>query len=116
MYRYIEHSQMNKLVAPLYITFANVLMLGQTLSPGEATAPATTPRVDRVKQLSKRFPVELIVPIPPSGKAALSRSYCVQPSLVAKSLSVKPCRTDSRKLRLVPAFENIVPPAKPAKP
>ena len=97
---------MNKLLALLYLAFANMILLGQTLS-------RTTPLVDRV-ELWKRFPPELIVPIPPSGRAALSRSYCVSPSPETKSLSVKPCLTNSRKLRLVPPFENIVPPNKPA--
>ena len=105
---------MNRLVALLSIAFANVLLLGQTLNPCEATTPVTTPLVDRVEQLSKRFPPELIVPITPPGKATLLRSYCVYPSLDTKSLSVKPCQTNSRKLRLVPSLENIAPPTKPA--
>ena len=107
---------MNKLVALLYIAFANAQLPGQTLSPGEATAPVTTPLVDRVEQLSKRFPPELIVPIAPAGTATLLRRYCVYPLLDTKSLSIKPCRKDSRKLRLVAPLENIVPPTKPATP
>jgi hypothetical protein len=95
---------MNKLLA-LSIAFANVLLFGQT--------PATTPRIERVDQMSKRFPPDLIAPAKSKGKATLSRPYCVSPSPGAKSLSFKPCRTDSRKLHIVPPFKTV-PPAKPA--
>jgi len=84
--------------------------------PGGQAMHATTPPVDRVKQLSKRFPPELIVPIAPAGTATLLRRYCVYPLLDTKSLSIKPCWKDSRKLRLVAPLENIVPPTKPATP
>jgi hypothetical protein len=106
---------MKEFVALLYIAFANVLLLAQTRS-GEVTAPVTTPLVNRVEQLSKRFPPELIVPIASPGKATLLRSYCVYPALDTKSLSFKPCPTNSRRLRLAPSFENIAPPARPATP
>ena len=105
---------MNKLVALLCIAFANVLSLGQTLSPGKATAPVTTPLADRVEKLSKEFPPELIVPTAPSGKAILLRSYCVYPALDTTSISVKACRPNARKLILVVSFETIAPPTKPA--
>lgn len=98
---------MNKLVALLCVAFANVLLSGQTLSPGQATAP------DTVEQLAKKFPPELVVPIAPSPAATLLRSSCVYPSLDLKSISVQPCRTNSPRLRLVPPFEMIAPPAKP---
>jgi len=105
---------MNKLVALLCIAFANVLLPGQTLSPREAAAPGTTPLAHRAEQVSKRFPPELIVPVTAPGTATWLRSYCIYPSLNTGSLSVKPCRTNSLKLRLVPSLENSVPPAKPA--
>jgi hypothetical protein len=90
---------MNKLLTLLYIAFANVLLLGQTSSPGKA-APATTPLVDRAEQSSKRFRPELTVPSTPT--ATLFQSTCVYPSLDGKSLLVQPCRKDSGKLPLVP--------------
>ena len=98
---------MNKLVALLYVAFANVLLLGQAMSPGESTASVT------VEQLAKRFPPELVVPITPSPTATLLRSSCVYSSLDFTSISVKPCRTNSPQLRLVPSSEMIAPPTKP---
>ncbi len=70
--------------------------------------------MDRLERLSKSFPPDLIGPIAAPSGATLSRSFCVYPLLDTKSLSVKPCRTDSRKLRLVPPFEKIAPLTKPA--
>ena len=104
---------MNKRAAFLCIAFANGLLLGQTSSPAEAAAPVITPRVNRLEQLSKRFPPE-IVPAATPGRATLLGPYCVYPSVGAPSLSFKPCRTESRKLRLVPPFESI--PGKPTPP
>jgi len=91
---------MNKRMALLYIGFANVLLLGQT-----ATA---TPPVDRVTQLSTRFRPELNVPLTPS--ATLFESTCVYRSPDTKSLSVKPCVKDARKLPVMPPSERIAPP------
>jgi hypothetical protein len=84
--------------ALIYIAFANVLLVGQTLSPA-----------DRVEQSSKRFRPELTVPITPP--ATLFQSTCVYRSPDTKSLSVQPCRKDSRKLRLMPPS-----PTKPTVP
>jgi len=98
---------MNRLVALLCVAFANVLLIGQTLSPGQATAPVT------VEQLAKTFPPELVEPVTPSPTATLLRSSCVYRSLDFKSISVQPCRTNSPQLRLVPSFEMVAPPTKP---
>ena len=117
---------MTKSVALLYIAFADVLLLGQTLSPGEANPPVTNPQVNWFERLSKRFPPELVAPIKGPGAATLMRSYshplrrvdadCVYPSLASRSLSIRPCRTSPRKLRLLPPFERIAPTTKPATP
>ena len=109
---------MKTLVALLYIAFANVLLLGQTLSPDEANPPVTNPVVDRLERLSKQFPPELVAAIKDPATVSPMRSYCVYPSasLGTWSLSIKPCRTSSRKLHLLPPFEGIVPTTKPATP
>jgi len=88
--------------ALIYIAFANVLLVGQTLSPA-----------DRVHQSSKRFRPELMAPITP---ATFVQSTCFYRSPDGKSLSVTPCVKDSRKLRLVPPADNIAPPIKPTTP
>jgi len=85
--------------ALLCITFANVLVLGQTLSPA-----------DRAERSSKRFRPELTAPITPSS--TLFQSTCVYRSPGTKSLSVKPCPKASRKLRLVPPSEVVPTPRK----
>ena len=103
---------MKKIVALLYIAFANVLLLGQTLSP----TPLTNPLVNRFEWLSKRFPPTLVAPIKGPGGATLMRSSCVYPSLATRSLSIGPCRTSPRKLRLLTPFERTAPTTKPAIP
>ena len=102
---------MKKIVALLYIAFANVLLLGQTLS----LRALTNPPVNRFEPLSIRFPPTLVAPIKDPGAATLMRSNCVYPSLATRSLSIRPCRTSPRKLRLFPPFE-IAPTPKPAIP
>jgi hypothetical protein len=105
-------SQMKKIVALLYIAFANFLLLGQSLSP----RPLTSPPVKRFEPLSMRLPPTLIAPIKDPGAATLMRSNCVYPALATRSVSIRPCGTSPRKLRLFPPFERIAPTPKPAKP
>jgi hypothetical protein len=96
-------------VALLYIAFADVPLLGQTLTP----RPLTNPLVDRFEPLSMRFPPTLVAPIKDPGAVTLKRSNCVYPSLATRSLSIRPCQTSTRKLRLFPPFERIAPTPKP---
>ena len=103
---------MKKIVALLYIAFANVLLPGQTLNP----MPLTNPPVNRFEPLSMKFPPTLVAPIKDPGAATLKRSNCVYPSLATGSLSIRPCRTSPRKLSLFPPFEKIAPTPKPAIP
>ena len=105
---------MKTFVAILYIAFANVLLLGQTLSRDEANPPVTNPVVDRLERLSKKFPPELVAAIKDPATVSPMRSYCVYPSPTTRSLSIKPCPTSPYKLRAVPPFENLVPKTKPA--
>ncbi|SPE42870.1 hypothetical protein SBA3_70005 [Candidatus Sulfopaludibacter sp. SbA3] len=81
-------SPMNRLVALLYIGFGNVLLLALALTPDKA--------VDRVTELAKRFPPEVIVPVTPPATATFLRSYCVYPSLDTKPVTVKPCQANAR--------------------
>jgi hypothetical protein len=81
------------------LSLANVLLLGQAPSPGKA-ATAIMPLVDGAEQASKRFRPELTVPSTPA--ATLFQPTCVYPTLDNKSVSIQPCRKDSRKLFLVP--------------
>jgi hypothetical protein len=97
-------------VALLCIAFANVPLLGQTLSP----RPLTNPLVNRFEPLPMRFPPTLVAPIKALGAATLKRSECVYPSLATNSLSIRPCQTSPRKLRLFPPFKRIAPTPKPA--
>jgi len=97
-------------VALLCIAFANVPLLGQTLSP----RPKTDPPVNRFEPLSMRFPPTLVAPIKEPGVATLKRSNCVYPSLATNSLSIRPCQTSPRKLRLFPPFVRIAPTPRPA--
>jgi hypothetical protein len=97
---------MKKLAALLIL--ANVLLLGQAPSPGKA-APARTPLADQAKQSSKKVRPELTVPNTPA--ATLFQSTCVYPTLDKKSVSIQPCRKDSRKLFLAPPS-----PTTPASP
>jgi hypothetical protein len=97
-------------VALLYIAFANVLLLGQTSSP----RPLTNPLVNRFEPLSMRFPPTLVAPIKGTGTVALKLSNCVYPSLATNSLSIRPCQTGPRKLRLFPPFKRFAPTPKPA--
>jgi hypothetical protein len=89
---------MNKRVVLLYIALAGGLLPGQTWSHRDATAPVTTPPAKR-----------------PPGSAKSFRSNCVYRRLDGNSLSVKPCSTDSPKLRLVPPLEKIAPATQPGK-
>jgi hypothetical protein len=100
---------MTKSVALLYVAFAGVVMLGQTLSPGKTNSPVGNREVNRLEQLSKRFPPEVVLPVKASGAAGLTQSYCVHPSLDSNSLSISPCRTSARKARLLPLFERVAP-------
>ena len=92
-------------VALLCIAFADVPLLGQTLSP----RPLTDPLVNRFEPLSMKFPPTLVAPIKGTGAATLKRSNCVYPSLATRSLSIRPCKTSPRKLHLFPPFERIAP-------
>ena len=98
-------------VALLYIAFANVPLLGQTLTP----RPLTNPLVDRFEPLSMRFPPTLVAPIKDPVAATLKRANCVYPSLATRSLSIRPCKTSPRRLRLFPPFAVIAPTPKPVK-
>ena len=100
---------MKKIVVLLCIAFLNVLLLGQTLTP----RPLTNPLVNRFEPLPMRFSPTLVVPIKDPGAATLKRSNCVYPSLATRSLSVRPCQTSPRKLRLFPPFEKIATTPKP---
>jgi hypothetical protein len=97
-------------VALLCIAFANVLSLAQTLSP----RPLANPAVNRFEPLSMRFPPTLVAPIRDPGVVTLKRSSCVYPSLATNSLSIRPCQTSPRKLRLFPPFKRIAPVPRPA--
>jgi hypothetical protein len=90
-------------VALLYIAFANVPLLGQTLSP----RPLTYPLVNRFEPLSMTSQPTLVALI------TLKRSNCVYPSLATNSLSFRPCQASPRKLRLFPPFKRIAPMPKP---
>jgi len=79
---------MKKLIAVLFIVIPAGLGFGQT-----------NPMADRVERLSKRFPPEVAAPA--SDRPKLSRRYCVSPSLEKNSLTVKPCQTPPRRLRLM---------------
>ena len=96
-------------VALLYIAFANVPLLGQTLSP----RPLTNPLVNRFEPLPMRFPPTLVAPTKVLGAATSKRSNCVYPSLATNSLSFRPCQASPRKLRLFPPFKRIAPMPKP---
>ncbi len=98
------------------LAFATGMVFGQTLTPREPASPVTTRLVDRLPPLPKPSPPEVIVPAAYPGRASILRSFCVYPSLDTNSLSVKPCRADPRKLRLIPRLENIEPLAKPTTP
>jgi hypothetical protein len=100
---------MKNTVALLCIAFVNVALLGQTLSP----RPLTDPLVNRFEPLSMKFPPTLVAPIKGTGAATLKRSNCVYPSLATRSLSIRPCQTSPRKLRLFPPFARIAPTPKP---
>jgi hypothetical protein len=95
-------------VALLYIAFASVPLLGQTLTP----RPLTDPLVNRFEPLSMKLPPTLVAPIKGTGAAPLKRSNCVYPSLATRSLSIRPCKTSPRKLHLFPPFERIAPTPK----
>ena len=97
-------------VALLYVAFANVPLLGQTLNP----RPETDPLVNRFEPLSMKFPPTLVAPIKGTGAATLKPSNCVYPSLATRSLSIRPCQTSTHKLRLFPPFERIAPTPRPA--
>jgi hypothetical protein len=102
--------------AILSIAFANVLLLGQTLSRGEANPPVRNPVGDRLERLSKTFPPELAATTKDRATVTRMRSHCVSPNPTTRSLSIKPCAISPYKLRVVPPFENIVPKTKPATP
>jgi hypothetical protein len=91
---------MNMRMAILFVTFATVALFAQT---GRREAADRTP-ADRIAQWQRRFPPEVIVPSAATGRAPLSRSYCVQPALDTNTFSVKPCRTDSRKPGVLAPF------------
>jgi hypothetical protein len=101
---------MKKIVVLLCIAFTNVPLLGQALSP----RPLTTPPVNRFEPFPMRFPPTLVAPIKDPGAAKLKRSNCVYPSVATRSLSIRPCQTNTNKLRLFPPFEKIAPTPKPA--
>jgi hypothetical protein len=91
---------MKTLVALVYIAFANVVLLGQTLSPYEPHKHMKDSVVDGLKRLPKNFPPDLIVSTKDPSAVTPTRSYCVYYDLAAKSLSVKACRTSPLKCRL----------------
>jgi hypothetical protein len=100
---------MKMLVGLLTITFATVLLPGQTRP--------TNPAMDRLQRMSKGFPPEMAAGVRTSGAVRPSRSNCVYSSagLGTWSLSVRPCQA-SPKLELFPAFEKSAPGKKPAGP
>src|ERR1700730_5530572 len=85
-----KRQSMKTFVALLYIAFANILLLGQTLGRDEANPPVRNPVVDRIERLAKAFPPEL--PAATNDRATVTpmRSYCVYPSPATRSLSIKP--------------------------
>ena len=107
---------MKTFVAILYIAFASVLLLGQTLSRDEANPPVRNPVVDRLQRLSKTFPPELPAATKDRATVTPARSNCVYPSPATRSLSIKPCPASPHKLHVVPPFENVMPKTKPATP
>jgi hypothetical protein len=102
-----------KFIVLLCIVLANWPLLGQTSSPREAGAAVANPSVNRLEQLSKSFPPEVMLPVATPGNETPLWSYCVYPTPDTKSVSVKPCQPATRTLRLIPPFETIALPAKP---
>src|SRR5262245_32955921 len=90
--------------AILYAAIPSAFVLCQSISPSGGAVSVSNP-LDRFQRLSKRFPPEVIVPAKDRYPARLSRSYCVYPSPDKQSLSIKPCQTMPRKLRLVPPLQ-----------
>jgi hypothetical protein len=107
---------MKTFVAILYLAFASVLLLGQTLGRDGANPLVRNPAVDRLERLSKTFPPELAAATKDRATVTPARSYCVYPSPATSSLSIKPCPASPHKLRVRPPFENVGPRTKPATP
>ena len=107
---------MKTFVAILYLAFASVLLLGQTLGRDGANPPVRNPAGDRLERLSKTFPPELAAATNDRATVKPTRSYCVYPSPATSSLSIKPCPASPHKLHVLPPFENLVPKTKPATP
>ena len=107
---------MKTFVAILYLAFASVLLLGQTLGRDGGNPPAGNPAVDRLERLSKTFPPDLAPATKDPPTVTPRRSYCVYPSPGATSFSIKPCPASPHKLHVVPPFKNIAPKTKPATP
>ena len=107
---------MKTFVAILYLAFASVLLLGQTLGRDGANPLVRNPAVDRLERLSKTFPPDLAAATKDRATVTPARFYCVYPSPATSSLSIKPCPASPHKLHVVPPFENVVPKAKPSIP
>jgi hypothetical protein len=107
---------MKTFVAILYLSFAGVLLVGQTLSRDEANPPVMNPVVDRLQRLSKTFPPEMPAATQDRVTVTPARSNCVYPSPATRSLSIKPCQATPHKLHVVPPFRNAAPKTKPATP
>ncbi len=86
---------MKKLIAVLYIAFPMACCMGQ------AASPAGSALSNDARQLSKRFPPEVIASTETPGKIKLAGRYCILPGADRKTITVKRCKPAVNTVHLV---------------